>query len=1202
MPTGPGKRAAGGGGASALPGGLVALLFTDLVGSTDLLERLGDGAAEAIRREHFGLLRNAIAATRGREVKTLGDGVMAVFDSAVEAVGCAVEVQKAAGLRDRPTQAEPLRIRIGVHVGEPIHDEDDFFGTAVVIARRLCDAAGGGQILASDLVRGLVEPRREHCFRAVGTVPLKGLRESMPAFEVSWDAPRAEAPAAPPPRQSPATRDDAPRTRRSAPETPPLLARTIYGRATELAALRGLLEDGGDVTVMALVGEAGIGKTRLAQWTADLARERGRVVVAGGTHLGLPEPLGVFCDAVRRARRAGVEPSGDDPLAVGFPERLLPELGARAGDPAEQGATFEAAVRYVRAIAADGGLLLVLEDLHWADPSSLALAGLLARALEGEPVALVVTFRPDDDAGAAALEGFRHELRRMRAGELALGPLAPDEAAAMLEELLGRRPDEEVATELIRLSGGNPFALEELARAVVDSGWIDLETGARRSEVAVAVPWTLAESIRARSSRLAEPERELIRWAAVIGERFDVRLLAAAAEVDQDAALAGLAGCVAAGLVVEDAADASGNRFAFRHALVHEALVQERLVAERARRHAAVLAAAERLADEGVEISSAELARHAVGAGDRRRTVVHSAAAATRAYEIGAVEEAVAHLERALELWSVEDGEDLRADLLLECGRLRARLSRGDERAVSLLEAAREAHVNLGHAGDAARALALLADARFEVGERDQGLRDWGQALDELRVSGPAEAIPVALAGLARGRGLAIQLPEGLAAADEGLALLPGAADAEQARTRVSLLTTKGMIHLLEFDLDTARPLLLEAARLAVEHQDDVGAARAHHILGTNLIAIPPAEAMSHFARAAELVRRHGLAGLEAWYLTLQGWAATNAGDWAAAQRLTDEAAAMLPEDERAAWTRATIAGVRLKRLTGLGELDRCEPAVEDLARLVAGIESPGHIAEAQAQAAGIAFLRREPERASGIVRPLVEDAFSTGRGADLLELPDWLVVTEVLAATGALADARRVAALVREMYDSPWADHAEAVAAVDELEPSEVAGRIEAAASAIEAGGHRLEPARMRVAASIVLAGRPEGAHAAAELARAAHASFAELGSTAWCRRLEDNLRSLGEPLPRRRGGGAGGLTRRELEVLELLAEGLTNRAIAERLVISEATAIRHVANIYAKLGVNRRAAAVRVATERGLIGAGGDGHMQTGAGGEDT
>ncbi len=838
----------------------------------------------------------------------------------------------------------------------------------------------------------------------------------------------------------------------STPGRPPLRARTVHGRAAEMAALERLLEGATTPAVAALVGEAGIGKTRLAEWAVARARERGRLVVQGTTHLGLAEPLGVFCDAVRGIRRMGVEPASDDPLASGFPGRVLPELGAHAGDPTTQGATFEAAVRYSHALAAESGLLLVLEDLHWADSSSLTLAALLARTLASESIALVVTYRPDDDVGAAALEGFRHELRRMRVPELALGPLAPDEAAAMLEELLGRRPEAGVGAELVRLSGGNPFALEELAQAVVDSGWIDPATGRRQSDAAVSVPWSLAESIRARSSRLAASERELIQWAAVIGEQFDIRLLRAAAGLAEEDVLPGLSGCVAAGLVVEDPSDPSGQRFMFRHALVHEAVAQERLVVERARRHVAVLDAAERLAGEGLDVPAAELARHAVAAGDRRRIVVHSRAAARQAYDVGAIEEAVGHLERALDAWDDDDGRPLRVELLLSCGRLRLRLSRGDERAAELLERAREGALEVHDRASAAVALSLLADARFELGRREQGLSDWDQSLAELREFGPADAIPQALAGKARGLGLQNELAGAQAAADEGLALLPAATDADQARTRVGLLTTRGMLADIAFRAAEARELLMEAARLAVEYQDDVGAARAHHILGANFDRKPPAECAAHFARAAELVRRHGLQGLEAWYTALQAWSMVMAGDWTAAERLAEEAEGLIVEGERAAWTGLAIRSARAERLLGLGELDESTVQTTRAMADAEAIESPYDVADLWMRRAGVAFLRGEAVNLDEGLGAYA-DALSRDdpRIVDMLEVPRWVVLIELLCAGGAPGPARTGAAALRRVYDSPWADHAQAVASSGDEPPEAVAARVEDACSALE-------------------------------------------------------------------------------------------------------------------------------------------------------
>jgi class 3 adenylate cyclase len=167
----------------------VTLLFTDLVGSTRLLDRLGDEAAGRLRRNHFALLRREIAAAGGEEVKSLGDGLMVAFRSAHAALVCAVAMQRAVAAGNR--SGHPLQIRVGLHCGEPHREEEDFFGTAVVVARRLCDTAHGGEILASEVVALLAGSEPEFHLRRVGPLSLKGLAEPVPAVAVDWRASRA---------------------------------------------------------------------------------------------------------------------------------------------------------------------------------------------------------------------------------------------------------------------------------------------------------------------------------------------------------------------------------------------------------------------------------------------------------------------------------------------------------------------------------------------------------------------------------------------------------------------------------------------------------------------------------------------------------------------------------------------------------------------------------------------------------------------------------------------------------------------------------------------------------------------------------------------------------------------------------------------------------------------------------------------------
>ncbi len=160
--------------------------MTDLVGSTATSHRIGPEAAEYLRTEHFSLLRGALARTAGREVKSLGDGLMAVFDSAAQSLACAVEMQRAIDVRNRRAQ-ERLGVRIGVSVGDATVEDGDYFGGPVVESARLCAHAAGGEIVVNALVRQLAGSRDGHVFRPLGCVELKGILAPVQAYELSWE-------------------------------------------------------------------------------------------------------------------------------------------------------------------------------------------------------------------------------------------------------------------------------------------------------------------------------------------------------------------------------------------------------------------------------------------------------------------------------------------------------------------------------------------------------------------------------------------------------------------------------------------------------------------------------------------------------------------------------------------------------------------------------------------------------------------------------------------------------------------------------------------------------------------------------------------------------------------------------------------------------------------------------------------------------
>jgi class 3 adenylate cyclase len=169
----------------------LSILFTDLVASTELAVRVGPDRADVIRARHFATLRDAIAAAGGREVKTLGDGLMVTFRSVAAAMQCAVWMQQAVQAENAAAACvlshPELLLRIGIGVGEVVCEGSDLFGLPVVEASRLCDQAAGGEIVVSDLARILVGRRGGHIFVRRGALELKGFGEPVRACAVCWD-------------------------------------------------------------------------------------------------------------------------------------------------------------------------------------------------------------------------------------------------------------------------------------------------------------------------------------------------------------------------------------------------------------------------------------------------------------------------------------------------------------------------------------------------------------------------------------------------------------------------------------------------------------------------------------------------------------------------------------------------------------------------------------------------------------------------------------------------------------------------------------------------------------------------------------------------------------------------------------------------------------------------------------------------------
>lgn len=669
---------------------MASVLFTDLVDSTTIASRLGPDRTEQLRQTHFALLRGVIEATGGAEVKNLGDGLMVAFTSPSRALACATGMQQAIA-RHNERAKEPLAVRIGLSVGEAVEEDGDYFGHPVVEAARLCGAASGGRILTTDLVRAMVGRHAPQVFSDIGALDLKGLPEPVPAVEVHWEPLVTDGRVPLPTALVAGTRD---------------VLFGFFGRADELDLIgqvhkRAFTEP--RLQTVLVGGEAGIGKTSVIAQCATRAHGAGAAVLLGHCDEDLTVPYQPWIQALSHL----VQHLGPDSVDALSPvhraalARLVPALGdggRSRGDAADSDRVVlvHAVEMLLKAISADTPIVLVLDDLHWADAASLHVLRHLVTSADEMAVLILCTYRHTDLGQEHPLTALLADLHRQSGiTRIRLSGLDDLETVELLTAVAGHELDDDavrLAHSLRRETDGNPFFTGELLRHLGESGVLYQGPDGRwvvEGDLGGApLPASIRDVVSRRVARLGPDASRILSLASVIGRDFDLDILAQISERSEDDLLDMLEAATTAAVVAER--PSRPGSFRFGHALIQRTLYGDLGAARRARTHQRVAEALE-ARPRGDSSRNAELAHHWVAAirpADHDKALHYTIEAADEALAALAPDDAIRWYRQALDLVVRQTAphDELRSRLLVGLGTAQRQVGDSEHRA-TLVEA-----------------------------------------------------------------------------------------------------------------------------------------------------------------------------------------------------------------------------------------------------------------------------------------------------------------------------------------------------------------------------------------------------------------------------------------------------------------------------------------------------------------------------------
>lgn len=676
---------------------LTAILAADAAGFSRLMA-VDDGATVQALDAARSVFRQQIQAHQGRVIDMAGDSVLAVFETAGGAVEAAQAVQQALASAAAGIAPERrMRFRIGVHLGDVVEKEDgSVYGDGVNVAARLQALAEPGGIIVSDAVRGVVRGRVGAAFADRGEQQLKNIDAPIHAFAVEMGGRAGDAPV---PSAAPAAR----------PAAAPRPASLFVGRRQELAQLEKALDSAreGRGRVLLLAGSGGMGKTRLVQEMAGRAERKGASVWWGRCleEPGAP-PYWPWRQLLRSYLRSSADPDPASTLGSGLADiaSIVPELvevlgaapptDARAVDTAEaRFRLFDAVATFWRRAGRRLPQVLIFEDLHWADATSLRLFAFLAAELQESAVLVIGTYRDTELSRQHPLFETLAELGRSPAfSRIELGGLSERETEELIAAAAGGAASAQLVNAIHARTEGHPLFLEEILRFMLDTrGLHPADPAFDDSRLLHRIPAGVREVIGKRLNRLSVQAGGLLAIAACIGRSFEPDLLAQLdTDRSEDEVLVALEEALALQLIEPVA---HSRQFRFSHALVRECVYDEMLGLRRSRLHLRIGELLERRFGENDDPGVlAQLAYHfsEAGPGDAaRKALAYAKQSAQRAAQLLAFEEAARLYQLALQLQRQHFAKDTPAQcaLLLDLGDVELNLGAA-ERALSAYQAA----------------------------------------------------------------------------------------------------------------------------------------------------------------------------------------------------------------------------------------------------------------------------------------------------------------------------------------------------------------------------------------------------------------------------------------------------------------------------------------------------------------------------------